>query len=112
MKGGGVTKGRGTICFRRWRFVPADTKMQRRGSCVRQTCDSHGDKQLSIVSGLLVRTMRFPDETGGGGAMGEISKSRAWRKGVTVECTGVGFGARGGSKFRVGRFVRGGGVGE
>lgn len=45
-------------------------------------------------------------------AMGEFSKCRAWRKGVTVECTGVGFGARGGSKFRVGRFVRGGGVGE
>lgn len=45
-------------------------------------------------------------------AMGEFSKCRAWRKGVTVECTGVGFGARGGSKFRVGRFVRGGGVGN
>jgi hypothetical protein len=54
---------------------------------VRQTCGSHGDKQLSIVPGLLVRTMRCPDETGGEGcggnegkAMGEFSKSRAWRK--------------------------------
>ena len=61
--------------------------------------------------------MRCPDETGGGvvkgtKAVGEISKTRSWRKGVTVECAGVGFGACGGSKSRVGRYVWGRGVGE
>ena len=44
--------------------------------------------------------------------MGEISKTRSRRKGVTVECAGVGFRARGESKSRVGRYVCEAGVGE
>ena len=44
--------------FSKMAIRSVDSKMQHRGSCVRQTCGSHGDKQLSIVPGLLVRTRR------------------------------------------------------
>ena len=37
--------------------------------------------------------------------MSKIFKTRSRQKGVTVECAGVGFDARGGSKSRVGRYV-------
>jgi len=81
------------------------------GSLVRSTCGSHGDKRVSIVPGLLVRTMRYPNEKGGtwrdrSEGDGRVFQVPCMAEGRHSGMYGCWVSARDGSKERVGRHVR------